>query len=528
MQEIANYIAEWLEAGRVLFVQAMGWFPADMPKALKAAILIALIVVIGRLLLAALELLPKVPSTLLRRFLLIWSSPFGRSNWASRKDIRRHKLLKKGGLFLGQWRRWWGIKRKDLYHHGEGHFCTIAAPGGGKSTAAIIPTLLECKTGSLVITDPKGELCAITRRHRETLGRVVYLNPFFQEFEETTGIDYPDTGFNPFDALENNQNLRTHADRFARLLCVTDGKDSNSYFGDEGAQLLSLFITWMVRHELPENQNLTYLYKLVRHADAKQFYYMSHANDPLIMDDVIRFEKMLKTAPQQWQGAISKAQLSTKRYVPTSPLSVHTSKSGFDPKWLKTENVTLYILVPTEFVEVAAPWLNLIVGIIGQAVGKAGKARPVTFLLDELPNLGRLPDLRSHMRLYRSSGLRMWLFSQTTAALSDPDMYGQEGLRDIMALCDTKQFFSIQDYPMAKEISELCGERAELNKSLGGNEATSAATVGVPLIRPEEIMRLKKGRQILIRAGMPPIKSWLIPYYTRKKWRDMTDQNPYR
>jgi len=122
----------------------------------------------------------------------------------------------------------------------------------------------------------------------------------------------------------------------------------------------------------------------------------------------------------------------------------------------------------------------------------------------------------------------MWLFTQSTAALSHPDMYGQEGFRDIMALCDTKQFFSMGDYTMAKEVSDLCGERAELNKSLGGNEATSAATVGVPLIRPEEIMRLKKGRQILIRAGMPPIKGWLIPYYTRKKWRYMTDENPYR
>lgn len=96
---------------------------------------------------------------------------------------------------------------------------------------------------------------------------------------------------------------------------------------------------------------------------------------------------------------------------------MHTSKSGFNPKWLKTENVTLYILVPTEFVEVAAPWLNLIVGIIGQAVGKAGKARPVTFLLDELPNLGRLPDLRSHMRLYRSSGADVVVLSNNRRPL---------------------------------------------------------------------------------------------------------------
>lgn len=527
MGDIAGDIAAFLRACADAFGYAMTWLPVGWPDWIKALILLVMIVVIGRGLLALFELLYTSPLTLLHRTILLMVSPFGRSRWAGWRHISKHNQTKKGGLFLGQWRKWF-VLRRDIHHHGEGHFMTIAAPGGGKSTAAIIPSILECDEGSLVITDPKGELTAITRRHRETKGRVVYLNPFYADFEKHTGLEYPDSGFNPFDAMVDGPNLRALADNFARLLCVTDRAESQSYFRDEGAELLSLFITWIIRHEVKSNHTLPYLYKLVRADPKKTFFYMGHVDDPLLNDDVERFAKMLTTAPAQWQGAISKAQLATKRYIPTSPLANHTAKSGFNPAWLKSENLTLYILVPSEHVQTAAPWLNLIIGLVGEAVGRAGKARPVTFLLDELPALGFLPDLRTQMRQYRSSGLRMWLFTQTVDALADRDMYGQEGFRDLMALCDTKQFFSIRSFQTAKEISEMCGERERLNRTLTTKEDISAATVGVPLIRPEEIMRLKKGHQIILRAEIPPIRARLVGYFTRKKWRSLTDPNPYR
>lgn len=462
-----------------------------------------------------------------RKMFLLLFSPFGKAKWAGWLDLKREGMLKSGGLFLGQWRKW-GFWQQDLNHHGEGHFITIAAPGGGKSSAALIPSLLECRTGSFVVTDPKGELTAITRRYRERLGRVVYLNPFYRDFEKNTGLEYPDSGFNPFDSIENGDNVRSQADNFARLLCVTDRQESGSYFQDEGAELLSLFITWMVRHESPENQNLTYLYELVRSDPQEILRFMDYANDPLIKDDAVRFRDMLRQSSGQWAGAISKAQLATKRYVPTTPLAQHTSKSGFDPRWLKTENVTVYILLPSEHVQTAAPWLNLVIGLLGEAVGRAGKARPVTFLLDELPALGYLPDLRTQMRQYRSSGLRMWLFSQTTAALSDRDMYGKEGLADLFGLCDTKQFFSIREYDVAADISRMCGETTRTNRNLSNQDNTGHSTVGVPLIRPEEILKLGRKKQIIIRRGTPPIKAWLVPYFKRSVWRSITDKNPYR
>lgn len=527
IREIYSGVMVALHAFVDLIRQAYFAMPADWPAWAKVSLVFFGLVGAGYVLFALLDGGLKFPLRILRKIWLLMRSPFGGSKFARWRDLKRAGLLRKGELFLGLYR---GLFRKrDLYHSGEGHFLTIAAPGGGKTTAALVPAVLECRKGSLVITDPKGEITAMTRRHRSKVSRVVYLNPYHADFTAHTGIDYEDTGFNPFDMIDNDANTRANADKFARLLCVTDRNDSNSYFGDEGAELLSLFITWMVKYEPPEHKNLTYLYSILRTEPEQLFQYIDYTNDPVLIDDANRFRDMFENAPQQWAGVVSKAQLATKRYVPTSPLSDHVCKSGFDPRCLKSEDVTVYILLPSEHIDTATPWLNMVIGLLGHAVGKAGKARPVTFMLDELPALGYLPDLRTQMRQYRSSGLRMWLFSQTAAALADKDLYGENGFKDIMGLCKTKQYFNIEELTLADEISKQSGEMTRLNRQLQDmSESTGFSTVGVPLIRPEEVLKLPRGQQLIIRSGTPLIRARLVPYFKRRKWRKMTDANPYR
>ena len=462
------------------------------------------------------------------------SSPHGQAVWADWPYLNGLGMLRAGGLFLGEIPRFnffllRRFGRSDLYDNkDEGHFLTIAAPGGGKSTSLVIPALLSPTRGSFVISDPKGELTAVTRRHRESISKVVYLNPFFRDFEKQTELTFPDSGFNPFDAIVDDENLSASASNFACHLMVTDRRDAASYFKDDGAELLALFIVWMVRYEVAENKNLAYLYTLVRKNPLQIFDFMEHTNDPIVIFEATRFKDMFRDSSGQWAGVLSKCHLATKRYVPTSPLAVHTTKSGFDPQWLKQEDVTVYILIPTKHMKTATPWLNMLFGVLGTAIGEIGKARPVTFLMDELPALGFLPDLRNHMRMYRSAGLRMWLFSQTIAALTDPDLYGQNGFDDLAGICSTKQFFNIGELKTAREISAMCGETSEVKQSTNSKDDNqSDTTVGVPLVRPEELLQMDAKKQIIIRSGRPILAN-LVPYYTRPEWRKITDANPYR
>ena len=76
------------------------------------------------------------------------------------------------------------------------HACTFAGSRSGKGRSVIVPNMLHYP-GSVLATDPKGELAMMTARQRVALGQKVHV---LDPFGETKG--YPRaagliTGFNP-------------------------------------------------------------------------------------------------------------------------------------------------------------------------------------------------------------------------------------------------------------------------------------------------------------------------------------------
>lgn len=503
-----------------------GWHPAIK------ALVVFLVMVYGIRFLRRFVGLPfRISGRFISLSLLKLRSPFGRSDWASLRSLRRVGMLKPGGLFLGQWRSL--FRSADLFRHGEGHLLTVAGSGAGKTTGLVVPALCELLHGSVIVTDPKAQLAAMTARHRKTRGPVFFINPFALDLEATTGQALEDTGFNPLSVLDTGYNLKDDAENLARLLMVTDRQASGSYWNDESAGLIAAFLVWMVIHEPPEHRTLSFLWRMMRENDAQleqRFGWMAMDDMPFLRAEGEKFLGLFKIKPQ-WQGVISKAQLATSRYAPGTPLGDHTAKKGFDLSRIKREDVTIYIMIPTGRAKVASPWLNLLVGVFGLAIGKPGKARPVYLLMDEAPALGYLPDLRNHLRESREAGLRAWIFTQTRAALAAPELYGDNGFDDIMGLCETKAFFSIGEARLAREISEMLGERTAANRTrgdAGGQDKENLSVVGVPLMRPEDVLRLGPGRMLILRSGLRPTRARLVPYWTRPAWAAMTDKNPYR
>ena len=458
---------------------------------------------------------------------LFMGQPFGDARWARRRDLRKAGLTKSGGLFLGR------ACGRDLYHNTEGHLITVGGAGGGKSTGMVVPALLELTQGSVVVTDPSGELAAMTRRKRAEIGSVVLLNPFQEIFEQGTGLDLPDTGFNPFSILDPNlSTFKSDCDVLARYLMVTDRRESGSYWNDEGRAILSLLIASIVLDDDEELHNLTFLYQLVRDRAEQmeeRFNRIIDLGHPAWTAEAEGFLNTLLTAPAQWQGAIRKAAVATERYAPETPLGNHVSKNGFNAADLKSENVTVYLLVPSGQLSTALPWMNMLLGVFGLAVGRPGEARPVTFLMDETPNLGYLPDLIPFMAQYRKAGLRVWVFTQTVAQLCIDELYGATGFKAISGLCSIKQFFSIREPEVAQTVSDLCGQRTAKNPSVNDRGGENVSEVGVPLIRPEKVRGLRKWQQILIVDELDrPIRGKLVPYFKRRRWKAMADANPYR
>ena len=115
------------------------------------------------------------------------------------------------------------------------HMMTVAGSRAGKGRAAIIPNMLHYP-GSVLATDPKGELATITARQRkEGLGQAVHvLDPF------GVAVGYPHdknslSGFNPIEAMRAGRHLVEDGALIADALVVVAGKDPH---WDESAKAL--------------------------------------------------------------------------------------------------------------------------------------------------------------------------------------------------------------------------------------------------------------------------------------------------
>jgi type IV secretion system protein VirD4 len=101
------------------------------------------------------------------------SGVFGTAAFASLDDCAQAGLLDPRGLYLGL------LGGQPLFYSGKAHLLTVAPARQGKGINVVIPNLLHFP-GSVFVTDPKGELAAVTAAHRaERLGQKVYvLNPW--------------------------------------------------------------------------------------------------------------------------------------------------------------------------------------------------------------------------------------------------------------------------------------------------------------------------------------------------------------
>lgn len=84
---------------------------------------------------------------------------FGTASFANLQDCADAGLTDPYGLFLG------ALKGVPLFFNGKAHLVTVAPARQGKGTCVVITNLLHYP-GSVFVTDPKGELAAVTSAHR--------------------------------------------------------------------------------------------------------------------------------------------------------------------------------------------------------------------------------------------------------------------------------------------------------------------------------------------------------------------------
>lgn len=461
---------------------------------------------------------------LLGLFLVTWAvqrvffvprDAYGKATFASSSDVRQAGLFKRGPI-IGK------AKGRHLRFDKPGHLLTFAPTRSGKGVGAVIPNLLD-HPGSVVVTDIKGENHAVARGYRETLGRVIAFAPF----DRTLCGD----SYNPLDFIRTfTPNEVDDARMIAEMLVAPDGKETN-HWEREARTLLTGLLLHVALERKPQDRNLHRVRALLmRDRSGFEAVIDAMAQSPHIVIHTIG-RGFSQKEDKERSAVISTAQSRLEPF--DSPLlQAATNHSSFKMEDLKRETLSLFIIIPPEYVAVYQPVLRLMVGLATAAMTREAKRskHPVLFLLDELPALGHMRPIEDGIGYLAGYGAILWLFVQDLDQLQKTYVKW----RSMIANCAVRQAFNVQDAQTAELLSGMLGQRTVRTRSgsrsgrfpwlwMATNFNETVAETGRPLLSPAEIMLLPENQMLVFVQGCKPILAEKVRYFTDRYFRKRFD-----
>lgn len=449
---------------------------------------------------------------------------FGSAQWATLPYLQENNVIGDSGIRLGRFATEEGSE--PLHYDSDRHLLTIAPTRARKGTAAIIPNLLTY-SGSALVVDPKGENAMITAAARKAMGQeICVVDPWM-----ITGSDSI-ARFNPLDWLvQGDVDITENAMLLADALVVPDG-NGDSFWPEEAKALLQGIILYVATDE--------------REAGTR---HLGRVRDLLLLDGdemKLLFERMLdshhhiviSTGARCLQkedrllaNVIASAQAQT-HFLDSARIRESLSASDFTFEDLKTKATTIYLVLPADRLNAFNRWLRL---LIQQAITVSARniaikpERPVLFLLDEMPALGRLTMIEQAYGLMAGFGLQLWGIVQDVSQLKN--VYG-DGWETFIGNSGMIQYFGSRDRMTAEYFQALCGvttvwnlssaiARAFSTSSGQGGISTSSSTTTTEttaasqrqLAYADELMRLHKTKELILIENLDPIIGTKVNWY---------------
>jgi len=446
---------------------------------------------------------------------VVWRRPskiFGSAHFATGKDLRRSDLRGKG-LILGK------MGGRFIRFNKPGHLLTFAPTRSGKGVGAVIPNLLDHQ-GSVVVTDIKGENYRITAEYRNQLGPVLALAPFDPQIGNAC--------FNPIDFIRVGSPHEVDDTRLlAEMIIVTDKSEAN-HWEREARTLITGLLLYIATDMPPEKRNLSELRRLLM---CNRHTFDAHLDLMVESDHMVvsRIADGFSQKEDKERGAVVSTAQSGTEVFESPQLAAIINKSSFRFESLKDGVMSLYIIIPPEYLRVYQPFMRLIVGLAMAAMSRNINVpeRPVLFLLDELPALGYMRPVEDGIGYLAGYGVSLWLFVQ------DLDQLKQTYKKwlSMIANCAVRQAFNIQDPETAELVSHMLGQRTVKVQSeshsgrffrlgLPSNFSTTNMETGRALLSPDEAMMLPGTIQLLFVQGCRPIRSEKVRYYNDWAFRN--------
>ena len=362
---------------------------------------------------------------------------------------------------------------REIRYVGDRHMMTIGPNGSGKSRRVLLPNLAQLKGWSIVVVDPKGDLCADDARlSREHGARSVILNPFGV-------LDLASHGYNPVAALDPaSDDFPDEAFGLAESMIRVEGNEPH---WSASAQDLVAGLIMAVRlvdagrrQPRPCARDARLRLRAVPRKRAEHDRGSPKTRNAPNSKRSWRASAVIDNESRELNSILSTAQTQT-RWLDSRPIKADLGKGTFDFSLLKEQPTTVYLTLPARRLGTHATWLRVMIASIIQPLLKDTRRSkvPVLLVLDEYPALaaGGFAVIEKNMAMFRGFGIKLWTVWQDLGQAIN--LYGK-GWESFVANAGVLQSFAPQDVVTAEHLSKLMPltvmTAEQQSRSFGGHD----------------------------------------------------------
>lgn len=418
----------------------------------------------------------------------------------------------------------------------------VGGPGSSKSTGYVIPNIIMKYDESIVTTDPKGEIYEKTAKIKKMQGydvRVVNFKNFLASDRQ-----------NFFDYIDKDSDASIVAEMIVKA--SGDSKTKKDVWFKASVSLLNAIILYIKYEFEPKKRNMENLIKFIQNNKPK----------PDGKDGVAELDKRFAELPidhparETYEFGFDVSEERTRASILLTFVSDlsnyidkevrnYSSDSDFDLKDIGRKKTIVYVMLPVLGNTVQSLSSLFFTQLFQQLyrLGDDNEAKlpyPVSFLLDEFPNIGIIPDYEETLATCRGYGISISTIVQNITQLTDK--YGKEKASSILGnhavlLCLGNVETETAEY-IKKELGNTTVEfeTSGQSSSSGKDSSSKSSNKNVsytsrPLMNTDEITTLSKSKAILITKNAHPIIIDKIAYF--KLFPNLTEkyisrQNEYQ
>ena len=445
---------------------------------------------------------------------------FGSARWAEPDEIKSAGLLGDDGVVLGR------LDRTYLRHDGAEHVLCFAPTRSGKGVGLVVPTLLTWP-GASIVHDIKGENWELTAGFRARFGRVLLFdptnansaayNPLLEvrkgEWEVRDVQNVADVLVDPEGSLEK----RNHWEKTSHSLLV--GAILHVLYAETDKTLAGV-AAFLSDPRRPIESTLSAM-MTTPHLGEK-------GPHPVIASAA---RELLNKSDNERSGVLSTAMSFLGLYRDPVVAAVTARCDWRIADLVSGEKpTTLYLVVPPSDISRTKPLVRLVLNQIGRRLTEdlhaKGRRHRLLLMLDEFPALGRLDFFESALAFMAGYQIKACLIAQSLNQIEKA--YGQNN--SILDNCHVRISFATNDERTAKRVSDALGTATEMRAMQNyaghrlapwlGHLMISRSETARPLLTAGEVMQLPPDDEIVMVAGVPPVRAKKARYFEDTRFKE--------